>query len=189
MKKDDLKEYLCRQLDMMSDSEIEELSTILSGGSDDEKIAEEMIMIRGELKKMTKLVYSLENKIDHDAMARNRKELKKFMEFDSFLKNFKDALDSLPKAFFWEKKLQRSIESLRSGFASAENEYNKILKVVGLARTAKVGERFDSEYHEVVETTEDRSMDDGIIVDILEEGYLFGDEVVNYAKVKVNKWT
>ncbi len=55
--------------------------------------------------------------------------------------------------------------------------------------SARVGDRFDSSLHEVVEVIEDRNVEDGTIVDVVEDGFLYKNEIINYAKVKVNRWT
>ncbi len=189
MTKDEFKEYLCEQIDLMDDGELEEFSVFLENREEDEKIAEELIMIRGEFKKLTKLVHTMEDKMDENRKLQTKEELKPLIAFDKFLKNSKDAVDSLPKVSFWgRKKLQRSIDALQSGFESAEKGYDDVLQGVGLMRTAKVGESFNPDLHEAVETTENRDMAEGVIVEVLEEGYLYRDEVVNYAKVKVNRW-
>jgi len=90
---------------------------------------------------------------------------------------------------FSKKRVNRSIKSLQNGFSSVEEQYEKILTQIGLKRCATVGDRFDSNLQEVVEVIEDKNREDGIVVEILEEGFLYNNEIINYAKVKVNRWT
>jgi molecular chaperone GrpE len=190
MTREQFKEYICQQIDLMDGSEFQEFSSFLNGNSREENIAEELIVIKGEFKKLTKLVQSMGQKIDETKAIRDREELEPFIEFDAFLKNSKDAIDSLPQAsFFGKKKVNRSIRSLQNGFGSIESQYRKILEQIGLKKGAKIGDRFDSNLHEAVEVIENKKIEDGTIIEILEDGFLFQHKVINYAKVKVNRWT
>jgi molecular chaperone GrpE (heat shock protein) len=190
MTKEQFKAYICNQIDLMDESQLREFTAFIQGGSDEESIAEELIIIKGEFKKLTKLVQSMGEKIDRAKNSQKKEELLPFIEFDSFLKNSKDAVDSLPKAtLFSKKRVNRSIKSLQNGFSSVEEQYEKILTQIGLKRCATVGDRFDSNLQEVVEVIEDKNMENGIVVEILEDGFLYNNEIINYAKVKVNRWT
>ncbi len=190
MTKEQFKEYICQQIDLMDSHDFQEFSSFLKGNNQEEDIAEELIIIKGEFKKLTKLVHSMEQKIDGVKASKEREELAPFIEFDAFLKNSKDAIDSLPQAsFFGKKKLNRSIGSLQNGFDSIGTKYEKILNQIGLIRGAKIGDRFDSNLHEAVEVIENQKIEDGTIVEVLEEGFIYQDKIINYAKVKVNRWT
>ena len=190
MTKEQFKTYICSQIDLMEESELQEFSQFLDKGSSSEEIVEEIISIKGEFKKLTKLVHSMESKIDNSKLEREKDELSIFIEFDSFLKNSKDALDSLPEAsLFNKKKVNRSIHSLQSGFSSISEQYEKILDQIGLKRCANVGDSFDSDFHEAVEVIDNRDMEDGVVIEVLEEGFRYNNKIINYAKVKVNQWT
>ncbi len=190
MTKEQFKEYICQQIDLMDSHDFQEFSSLLKGNSQEEDISTELIIIKGEFKKLTKLVHSMEKKIDGVKVSKEREELEPFIEFDAFLKNSKDAIDSLPEAsFFGKKKLNRSVSSLQNGFGSIGTKYEKILNQIGLTRGAKIGDRFDSNLHEAVEVIENSKIEDGMIVEVLEEGFIYQDKIINYAKVKVNRWT
>jgi len=190
MTKEQFKEYICNQIDLMDSSELKEFSSFINGNSKEENIAEELIVIKGEFKKLTKLVQSMGDKLDKSRLDREKEELKPFIEFDTFLKNSKDAIDSLPQAsFFGKKKVNKSISSLQIGFSSIDSQYEKILNQIGLKRSAKVGDSFDSNLHEAVEVIENKNIENGTVIEVLEEGFLYQDKIINYAKVKVNRWT
>ncbi|MFK5977166.1 MAG: nucleotide exchange factor GrpE [Sulfurovum sp.] len=189
MTREKFKEYICYQIDMMDESELDEFASFITTNSEDEKVIEELIIIKGEFKKLTKLVQSMEQKIDNVEVSKKDEELKPFILFDNFLKNSQDAIDSLPKAsMFSTSKVNRSIISLQSGFSSSMSQYENILNTLGLKRCAKVGDRFDASLHEVVEVIEDREIANESVVEVLEEGFIYSDKIINYAKVKVNRW-
>jgi len=190
MTKEQFKEYVCKQIDLMDNSQLQEFSEFINSNStNQEHVAEELIVIKGEFKKLTKLVSSMEKKFDEGKKQQQIDELKIFIEFDSFLKNSKDAIESLPKASLFNKaKVNRSINSLQDGFISISESYEEILKQIGIERVAKIGDTFDSNLHEAIEVIESKTTQDSTIVEVLEEGFIYNNKIINYAKVKVNRW-
>jgi len=190
MTKEQFKAYVCNQIDLMSEQEIQEFSNFLTTESKEENIAEELIVIKGEFKKLTKLVHSMEQKINNNKLIQNQERVKPFIAFDTFLRNSKDALFSLPKAsMFNAKQVNRAMESLKNGFQSIDKEYEALLNQMDLMRVANIGDKFDSNLHEAVEVIEDKSKENGIIIEVLQEGFSYENTIINYAKVKVNQWT
>jgi molecular chaperone GrpE len=190
MTKEQFKEHICNQIDLMSDGEFLEFQKFIQNEEQEELIAQELIIIKGEFKKLTKLVQSIEQKVDMVEEDREREELEPFISFDGLLKNIKEAIDSLPTATLFNKsRVNKSVKSLQRGFSSIGGEYEKILNQIGLTRSAKVGDNFNSNFHEAVEVTEDKNLDDGVIVEVMEDGFLYHNKIINYAKVKVNRWT
>ena len=188
MTREAFKEHICSQIDMMDDSELEEFASFIQDDSEDKNVAEELIGIKGEFKKLTKLVQSMEDKIERVERTHKEEEIREFISFDNFLKNSKDAIDSLPKAsIFSISKTNKSIEALQSGFTTTQ--YDNILNTLGVKRCANIGDRFDANLHEVVEIVDDRDIEDETIVEVLEDGFIYSDKIINYAKVKVNRWT
>jgi len=190
MTKEQFKEYVCKQIDLMDNSQLQEFSEFINSNStNQEHVGEELIVIKGEFKKLTKLVSSMDKKFDEAKKQQQIDELKIFIEFDSFLKNSKDAIESLPKASLFNKaKVNRSINSLQDGFISISESYEEILKQIGIERVAKIGDTFDSNLHEAVEVIESKTTQDSTIVEVLEEGFIYNNKIINYAKVKVNRW-
>ena len=190
MTRDELKEYICKQIDLMDSTEVSELSAFLQGKDEKESVAEELIVIKGEFKKLTKLVQQMQTGVENIKKEQNIENLKAFITFYSFLKNSKDALHSLPKnSMFGISKFNRAFGAFENGFKTIEILYEDILKSINLEVSAKVGDRFDPNIHEAVEVIEDKNIENGTIVEVLEEGFLYQDKLLNYAKVKVNQWT
>lgn len=190
MTRDELKEYICKQIDLMDSTEVSELSAFLQGKGEKESVVEELIVIRGEFKKLTKLVQQMQTGVEKIKKEQNIENLKAFITFYSFLKNSKDALHSLPpNSMFGVSKFNRAFGAFENGFKTIEILYKDILKSINLEVSAKVGEKFDPNIHEVVEVIEDKNIENSTIVEVLEEGFLYQDKLLNYAKVKVNQWT
>ena len=190
MTRDELKEYICKQIDLMDSKEVNQLSQFLQGKGEKESVAEELIVIRGEFKKLTKLVQQMQTGLESVKKEQNIESVKAFINFYSFLKNSKDALHSLPKnSMFGVSKFNRAFGAFESGFKTVDILYEDILKSINLKVSAKIGDKFDPDIHEAVEVIEDKNIENSTIVEVLEEGFLYQDKLLNYAKVKVNQWT
>lgn len=190
MTKDELKAYICNQIDLMDSIEINELSQFIQGKSEEDSIAEELIVIKGEFKKLTKLVQQIESGLETVKLERSDDELKPFITFYLFLKNSKDAINSMPKnSMFGVSKFNRAFGAFENGFKSIDMLYSDILSSINLKISTKVGDKFNPDIHEAVEVIEDKSIENGAIVEVLEEGFLYKNRLLNYSKVKVNRWT
>ena len=190
MTRDELKEYICKQIDLMDSNEVSELSQFLQGKGEKESVAEELIVIKGEFKKLTKLVQQMQTGLESVKKEQNIESVKAFINFYSFLKNSKDALHSLPQnSMFGVSKFNRAFGAFESGFKTVDILYEDILKSINLKVSAKIGDRFNPDIHEAVEVIEDKNIENSTIVEVLEEGFLYQDKLLNYAKVKVNQWT
>jgi molecular chaperone GrpE len=189
MTKEELKDYICKQIDLMDNTEIAQLSQFFKGKSEEESVAEELIVIKGEFKKLTKLVQQMQTGLETVKLKRNEDELKPFITFYSFLKNSKDALHSIPQnSMFGVSKFNRAFGAFENGFKSIDILYEDILKSINLKVSAKIGDKFNPNIHEAVEVVEDKNITDSTIVEVLEEGFLYKKQLLNYAKVKVNRW-
>ena len=190
MTRDELKEYICKQIDLMDSIEVNQLSQFLQGKGEKESVAEELIVIKGEFKKLTKLVQQMQTGLESVKKEQNVGDIKAFINFYSFLKNSKDALHSLPKnSMFGVSKFNRAFGAFESGFKTVDILYEDILKSINLKVSAKIGDRFNPDIHEAVEVIEDKNIENSTIIEVLEEGFLYQDKLLNYAKVKVNQWT
>jgi len=191
MTKEELKDYICKQIDLMDNRDLVELSNFFQGKIDEESVAEELIVIRGEFKKLTKLVQQMQVALERVKAEDNIEyELKPFITFYLFLKNSKDALHSMPKnSIFGISKFNRAFGAFENGFKSIDILYNDILKSINLEVSAKVGDKFDPNIHEAVEVIENKNIEDGVVVEVLEDGFLYKNKLLSYAKVKVNRWT
>ncbi len=184
MTKEQLKEFICDKIDTMDMQDIVELSDFLSNPSDDEKMLDELVAIKGEFKKLTMVVQSLEKK-----QELNMSEIEPYITMYRFLEHSKDILHAMPKlSFFNILRVSESYGSFKSGFVSIDIMFEQITKKISLIHTASIGKKFNPEYHEVVETVDDKNIEDEIIVEVIQQGFIYKDELVNYAKVKVNKW-
>ena len=96
--------------------------------------------------------------------------------------------DSLEAAI---KSAENAPEDVKKGIEQVATQLESTLKEQGILRfTAKIGNQFDPEKHEPVQTvaTEDKN-DDNTISESLQSGYEVGDYVIRPARVSVKKFT
>ncbi len=56
---------------------------------------------------------------------------------------------------------------------------------LGIKAFGEAGEKFDPALHNAVMHVENESLEEGVIVDVLQCGYMYGEKVIRYAMVKV----
>ncbi len=92
------------------------------------------------------------------------------------LDNFERALDSC------EEK-----DEFYQGIEMIHKQITSVLEQEGVGRIATEEEEFDPEYHEAVEQVETDEYESGTIIEEMQKGYTFQDEVLRPALVKVAK--
>jgi molecular chaperone GrpE len=68
-----------------------------------------------------------------------------------------------------------------------QKQLMEILKGRGLEEIKAVGEKFNPEFHEAVESAESENGEEGEIIEEIQKGYLLNGKVLRTSKVKVNK--
>ena len=63
----------------------------------------------------------------------------------------------------------------------------KFLKDIGVEKIKTVGEKFDPNFHEAVETADLKDKEEGTIVEELKPGYTFNGKLLRPASVKTVK--
>ena len=183
MDKEEFKKEICDIIDTMDESECEKLSLQLSSLSEEQNIAQELIKINGEFKKLTKIVYALEQKDE-----KNIDDVKPYIQMYKFMKDSRDILFGMPNiSFFNISKFSAQFGSFKYAYQTIEQIFADILNNIKLQPLAKFGDKFDARYHEIVESVNDINLEDETIVEVLEQGFIYKNTLINYAKVKVNK--
>lgn len=74
-----------------------------------------------------------------------------------------------------------------SGFKMIYSNLVGILNDAGIKEIEASGVEFDPNYHQAVLTEHDESKPAGIVLEVLQKGYLYKDKVIRPAMVKVNE--
>lgn len=183
MNKEEFKKKICEIIDTMDEDEIENISSKFAEENKEQNIQEELIKINGEFKKLTKIVSTLQNQ-----NKQNISDIKPYIQLYKFLKDSEDILFSMPHPNFLNLlKFNMHFGAFRTAYRDLNQLFIDIMNDISLKPLAKFEDKFDSQYHEIVETISDEKFEDEIIVDIIEQGFKYKNEVVSYAKVNVNK--
>ncbi|MGB2761978.1 MAG: nucleotide exchange factor GrpE [Minisyncoccales bacterium] len=88
-----------------------------------------------------------------------------------------------------EKKLPQDLKDNPNieGIFQIKNQIQDFLKNYGIEEMKVLGEKFDPNFHEVVEEVEIKDKEKGIIVEEIQKGYLIQGRVLRATRVKVAK--
>jgi molecular chaperone GrpE len=97
--------------------------------------------------------------------------------------NLRRALASLPEAEVGDERTR----SLLAGVAATERELLSVFERHGIRRIDPLGERFDHNLHQAIFEVEHGDRPPGMIVEVLQPGYLLHDRLLRPAMVGVAK--
>lgn len=116
--------------------------------------------------------------------------LKEFLEYanQELIEKILVVLDSFDMA---KKGIENEIDKedkILQGFLHIESQLMNILKKEGLEKVeVEIGEKFDPRLHEAVEMVETDRFEEGMIVEVVQNGYKFKNNIIRVPKVKVAK--
>ena len=95
-----------------------------------------------------------------------------------------DAIDDLDRALVYQEVADR--DSLLGALKHLHGQLNTLLQREGVVSFTTPGEAFDPHIHEAIERVNDSGKPEGEIVQEMQRGYLYGDELLRPAKVHVS---
>jgi len=99
----------------------------------------------------------------------------------------------LPNIDLFDKVVNQQVEdnTLKNfliGFQMICNNIKNVLELEGVKKIqVKIGDEFNPKYHHAMETVENNEYLNGVIVEILQDGYMIKDRLLRNVIVKVNK--
>jgi len=82
-----------------------------------------------------------------------------------------------------------TLKNFLIGFKMVKDQLFKVLENDGLKEIAALNEPFDPNFHEAIEKIHNQDLEDGINVEVVSKGYLYKDQLLRPAMVKVNEWS
>ena len=145
----------------------------------------------------------LSNRIKNleDALLRSQAELQnyrkrkdeetarilKYAEED-VLKGFLPILDNFERAINMDDdNLEDEVSKFLQGFKLMYKQIKDLLTKFEVTEMDCLGKEFDPTYHQAVTTGKDESKESGVILEVLQKGYMYKDKVLRTAMVKVNE--
>lgn len=101
---------------------------------------------------------------------------------------FLTVLDNLERAISYQSSSGREVdvENLMTGLRLTQSQFRDLLTNQGVTELSAVGEAFDPAKHEAVATVVAADKPEGQVVEELQKGYLYGDELLRPARVRVS---
>lgn len=103
-----------------------------------------------------------------------------------FIESLLPVMDGLDRAIAAAES-EGSSDAIVQGIRSIANSFQSALTNAGVEPIVSVGEPFNPELHEAVDTEETDPEMDGIVVDEYSRGYRIGDRLLRPARVKVGR--
>ena len=123
-----------------------------------------------------------------NAKRRMEKDKVDFLKYanESFVIDLLPIVDSLEIS---EKHIKgaKDFKAVQEGVDMIHLQIQKFLKDIGMERIKTVGEKFDPNLHEAIETVDVKDKEDGIITEELKPGYKFNGRLLRPASVKIVK--
>jgi len=105
---------------------------------------------------------------------------------EGLLKRLLPVIDNIERAVVHGRSATR-IESLQEGNDALRQQCLSVLKEVGVTPMLALEARFDPNFHEAISQQTVADQPEGMVVAVAENGYLFKDRVLRYARVVVSR--
>ena len=86
-----------------------------------------------------------------------------------------------------DNNLDDEVSKFLQGFKLMYKQIKDLLTKFEVKEMECLGKEFDPTYHQAVTTGKDESKESGIILEVLQKGYMYKDKVLRTAMVKVNE--
>ncbi|TVY00509.1 nucleotide exchange factor GrpE [Cohnella terricola] len=178
-----------RQEDVMEqESEVNETSAAGNEQPTAEEVSEDNARV-AELQRQADDHYNryLRTQADFDNFRRrSTKEKEELAQYASM----KLITQLLPVMDNFERAFQAGGEGADSSFAKGVDmiyrQFTQVMDAEGLQRMEAEGQPFDPEYHQAIMRVESEDHEEGIVVEVVQTGYMLKDKVIRPAMVKVS---
>lgn len=102
--------------------------------------------------------------------------------FSEAVKQILPVLDNFERAVAYNDMENKSIIE---GIEMILKIFKDTLQKMGVVEIPALGERFDPDYHNAIMHIEDESLEENIIVDVMQKGYKYKDKILRHSMVKV----
>ncbi len=202
MQKEELKQYLNAAIDALSYEELNMfMFTLKSDEPDLLSVGQEVVTLKGEVKKMNTISLKLSGEINamfEKTKKENEKDsvlskdlkrvLLKITAQDELMMRTKYHFDELPEmSRFLNRNFKKKFFAWKDGFNIQHKKWEKFMTSIDMERTGLEDEVFNKEYHEAIEIVSKSSIEHMQITENQEIGYLYNNILIKRAKVTVNK--
>lgn len=155
----------------------------------------ELSRLRGEVKRLEGELAAKEK----DCAEQSDRYMRMIAEYDNFRKRSQKEHDSLYASAYGEAlseflpmadNLERSLafsgtDNFAPGIQLIVNQFSDTLKKLGIEAFGQRGDKFDPNIHNAVMRTDDPTLGEETVAEVLQKGYRKGDRILRHAMVKV----
>ena len=124
---------------------------------------------------------NFKRRVERTSVDQTRRERK------TLLLQFLNVLDNLERALSYHTASgkEADVSGLLTGIRLTETQFRDLLANAGVSEVPALGEAFDPAKHEAVATVVAADVPEGQVVEELQKGYRYGDELLRPARVRV----
>lgn len=152
-------------------------------------LEEENHKLKNDLKESSEKVLRLAAEMQN-YKKRNETEKSNMLKYanEDLAKNLLPILDNFERAIkLDDNDLSDEVSKFLSGFKMIYGSFVNVLNNIEVKEIECDGLEFDPVYHQAVLTEKDETKPSGVILEVLQKGYIYKDKVIRPAMVKVNE--
>ena len=152
-------------------------------------LEEENYKLKNELKESSEKVLRLAAEMQN-YKKRNETEKSNMLKYanENLAKSLLPILDNFERAIkLDDNDLSDEVSKFLSGFKMIYGSFVSVLNDIEVKEIDCDGLEFDPVYHQAVLTEKDETKPSGVVLEVLQKGYMYKDKVIRPAMVKVNE--
>lgn len=152
-------------------------------------LEEENHKLKNDLKESSEKVLRLAAEMQN-YKKRNETEKSNMLKYanEDLAKSLLPILDNFERAIkLDDNDLSDEVSKFLSGFKMIYGSFVNVLNNIEVKEIECDGLEFDPVYHQAVLTEKDETKPSGVILEVLQKGYIYKDKVIRPAMVKVNE--
>lgn len=152
-------------------------------------LEEENHKLKNDLKESSEKVLRLAAEMQN-YKKRNETEKSNMLKYanENLAKSLLPILDNFERAIrLDDNDLSDEVSKFLSGFKMIYGSFVNVLNNIEVKEIECDGLEFDPVYHQAVLTEKDETKPSGVILEVLQKGYMYKDKVIRPAMVKVNE--
>lgn len=152
-------------------------------------LEEENHKLKNDLKESSEKVLRLAAEMQN-YKKRNETEKSNMLKYanEDLAKSLLPILDNFERAIrLDDNDLSDEVSKFLSGFKMIYGSFVNVLNNIEVKEIECNGLEFDPVYHQAVLTEKDETKPSGVILEVLQKGYMYKDKVIRPAMVKVNE--
>ena len=169
----------------MEEKEIQEQEQNEAVEKDTEEVVEETQEQAEEVKEVDENIERLQRLMAEFDNYRKRTEKEKQNIYDLAVSNTVTELLGTVDNFERALKQESTDKSFYEGVSMIYRQLLTVLEKLNVTPIEAAGKPFDPDYHNAVLHIEDENLEENIVVEELQKGYLYKEKVIRYSMVKV----